>query len=60
MRSILALLVLIVSLGPASSDEWRRYVDQTFGYSVTVPDDGFDIETDPSRNGLIEGERLSG
>ena len=32
--------------------EWRQYHDPSFGYSVTIPDDGFDIEADQARNGL--------
>jgi hypothetical protein len=57
MRLLLTLVVLTMGMGPAVSDEWRRYADPTFGYSVAIPEDGFDVETDPSRNGLTIYER---
>jgi hypothetical protein len=46
--------LLSLSLGSVAgfAGEWRQYHDPSFGYSVTVPDDGFDIETDKARNGL--------
>lgn len=52
MRLLVAVLLLGLGAGSALGSEWRHYVDPSFGYSVTVPDDGFDIETDSARNGL--------
>lgn len=57
MRWLVVLLALALGLGTAMASEWRPYSDPVFGYSLSVPDDGFDIETDPSRNGLTIYER---
>ena len=57
MRLSFAALILIIGFEPSVAGEWRRYVDPLFGYSVSVPNDGFDIEADPSRNGLTIYER---
>ena len=57
MRLALALLIAVLGLGPAHAAEWRKYVDPTFGYSITIPEDGFDAELGPGRNGLTIYER---
>jgi hypothetical protein len=57
MRLALALLIVVLGLAPAHAAEWRNYVDPTFGYSVTIPEDGFDVEVGPANNGLTLYER---
>lgn len=57
MRLLVTLLVFVLGAGPTLAFEWRHYSDPIFGYSVIVPDEGFDIEADPARNGLTIYER---
>jgi len=52
MRLVFGLLVVLLLTPGAYADEWQRYTDPEFGYSVELPDEGFDTEADPSRNGL--------
>lgn len=57
MRALLIVISILAFVYPVSADDWRSYSDPEFGYSVTVPDDGFDVETDPQRNGITIYER---
>lgn len=52
MRLVLGLLAALLLMRGAHADEWQRYTDPEFGYSVELPDGGFDTEVSPSRNGL--------
>src|SRR5688572_10869335 len=53
MRFILAALAAFLFSAPGSlAAEWRHYIDPVYGYAVDIPDDGFDAEADPARNGL--------
>ena len=53
LARILMLAVAAWLLGHAAvAAEWRRYADPQFGYSVQLPDDGFEVETSPERNGV--------
>ena len=52
-KRILTLAVVAWLLGHAAfAAEWRRYIDPQFGYSVQLPDDGFEVETSPDRSGV--------
>jgi len=56
---IFVALASVIQFVPGISfaAEWLHYRDPAFGYSVSIPDDGFHIEIDPSRNGLTIYER---
>ena len=57
MRFLVFLALLAVLATGANAGEWRRYLDPVFGYAVEIPDDGFEAEADPARNGLTLYER---
>jgi hypothetical protein len=61
MRAFVNFVSLVFALHfvPSTSvaAEWLHYQDPVFGYSVSIPDDGFEIETDATRNGLTIYER---
>ena len=52
MRFFLVLAMVLFAAAPSIAGEWQRYTDPVFGYAVELPDDGFDTEADPARNGL--------
>jgi hypothetical protein len=57
MRALLAIVSILVFASAASAGDWRSYSDADFGYSVALPDDGFDVEADAERSGLTLYER---
>jgi hypothetical protein len=52
MAFLLFVAAMVLSPTSAMTDEWQRFADREFGYSITLPDDGFEVELDPSQNGL--------
>ena len=52
MRLVIGMLVALLLVPSVNAGEWQRHTDPEFGYSVDLPDDGFDQEDDPARNGL--------
>lgn len=57
MRALLAIVAILMFASAASAGDWRPYSDAEFGYSIALPDDGFDVEADAERNGLTLYER---
>lgn len=57
MRLVIAVVAMVLMAPVAIADEWRRFSDPEFGYSIELPDEGFDAETDAAKNGLTLYER---
>lgn len=57
MRPLLAFVSILMFASAASAGDWRSYSDAEFGYSITLPDEGFDAETDAEGGGLTLYER---
>ena len=56
-RALFVAVAVLLFASGASAGDWRYYSDPQFGYSIVLPDDGFDIETDAERSGLTLYER---
>jgi hypothetical protein len=52
MRLVVSLLLVFALIPTAYAAAWMRYENPEFGYSVELPDDGFDVEADPTRHGV--------
>jgi hypothetical protein len=52
MRLIIILAMFLFTASGGTAGEWQRYTDPAFGYEVELPDEGFDTDADPARNGL--------
>lgn len=57
MRAMLVVISVLLFAPAATADDWRYYSDPQFGYSIVLPDEGFDVEADAERNGLTLYER---
>ena len=57
LRFVIITLAMAFTASVAMADEWRRFIDPEFGYSIDLPDDGFDVEADTTKNGLTLYER---
>jgi hypothetical protein len=55
MRAMLVVISVLLFAPAATADDWRYYSDPQFGYSIVLPDEGFDVEAE--RNGLTLYER---
>jgi hypothetical protein len=52
MMRFVVITTAIFTACAAVAEEWRRFTDPEFGYSIDLPDDGFDVEVDATKNGL--------
>ena len=57
MRLLVAIAAVLFLTSMVGAADWQRYTDPEFGYSIDLPADQFDVETDAARNGLTLYER---
>jgi hypothetical protein len=57
MRIMLATAFMLLLAVAAPAADWRHYSDPEFGYSIDLPEDGFEVEVDAVGNGLTLYDR---